>query len=126
MTGKQIEAVKAYLYKKYYNDKPHIPENLTQPWSPEDEMLEEELSCREMINSILIYGGSCEEGGYKWEKYIKPFIEGNRWHKILIPKERVLQLIAEQEYDISEAEIGFAGEDCEGVSYNYCKWRDER
>lgn len=126
MTEKQIDAAKAYLSKKYYNGKPHTPDNLVQPWSEEDKLYQEELSFRSMVNSILIYGGSCVEGGNKWDSYLLPYINGNQWHKVLIPKERALQIIKEQEYDVSQSEIGYAGEDSEGVSYNYCKWADEK
>ncbi len=105
MTGKQIEAA-----REKFRD---------------DAVVQEELSCREMINSILIYGESCKEGDYPYERYVRPYYEGTGHHDGLISKERVHQLIKEQEYDISQAEIGFAGEDSEGVSYNYCKWADE-
>jgi hypothetical protein len=126
MTGKQIEKAKDELYFKYYGDECRIPENLKQPWTKEDEVLYEELSCREMINSILIYGGSCEKGGYKYERYLKPYIEGDLWHKTLLSEERVDELIKEQQDSLSRATISAdVYTDSEGCTYNSCKWEDD-
>lgn len=114
MTSKQIAAAKKALYKK--------PK---QEWSKADKILYEELTCREMINSILIYGGTCEKDTYQYQRYIKPYIVGNTWHKTLLSEERVDELIAEQKAEIAKAEIGFAGYDDEGCSYRYCKFADD-
>lgn len=126
MTGKQIEKAKEELNAKYYGDLCRVPENLKQQWTKEDKVLEEELDCREMINSILIYGGTCAKDSYQYERYLKPFIKGDLWHKVLLSEERVDELIAEQKADIAKAEIGFAGYDSEGGGYNYCRWADEQ
>lgn len=125
MTEKQIEAAKDALHKKYYGDGCMFIDNLKQPWTKEDKILEEELSCRNMINSILIYGGTCAKDSYQYKQYLKPYIKGDQWHKVLLSEERVDELIAEQKADFAKAEVGFAGYDSEGCSYNYCKWADE-
>lgn len=126
MTEKQIEAAKDALHKKYYGNNCRYWENLIQPWTKEDEILEEELSCRSMINSMLVYGDSTEEGSYSYDRYLKPYYEGDTWrNKGLITKARVLELIEEQKADFAKAEVGFAGYDSEGCSYNYCRWADE-
>jgi hypothetical protein len=126
MTGKQIEQAKEELNSKYYGDECRVPENLKQPWSKKDKVLEEELDCREMINSILIYGGNCSKDSYQYKRYLKPFIEGDQWHKVLLSEQRVDELIAEQKADFAKATVGFAGYDSEGCSYNYCHWADEQ
>lgn len=126
MTAKEIQAAKDLLYMRYYGDGCRVPQNLRRPWSKEDEAFEEELSCREMIDSILIYGGSCEKDSYQYDKYLKPYTEKGTWHDGLITLARLDELIKEQKADIEKAEIGFAGYDSEGVSYNYCRFADER
>ena len=126
MTGKQIEAAKNALHQKYYGDNCIFADNLKQPWTEADELLDEELSCREMINSILIYGGNCSEDSYQYKTYLTSYVEGNPWHKGIITKERLAQLIEEQKADFAKAEVGFAGCDSEGCSYNYCRWADEQ
>ena len=85
-----------------------------------------ELSCREMINSILIYGYSIDKDSYSYERYIKPYIEGDRWHSVLLSEQRVDELIAEQKDSLSRAVIrANAYEDSEGCSYYSCKWEDD-
>ena len=126
MTAKQIEVAKNALHTKYYGDECRVPQNLKQPWTKEDEALEEELSCREMINSIMIYGGDCAKDSYQYEKYLLPYTKKGTWHDGLITEQRLDELIQEQAKDIAEAQIGFAGYDSEGVSYNYCRFADER
>ena len=126
MTRKQIEAAKNALYDKYYGDNPRVKEYQKLPWSKEDKALEQELQIRDMINSILIYGGNCEEGSYKYNTYLKTYYEGDDWrNQGLVTRERVLELIAEQKADFAKAVVGYAGTDSEGCSYNYCKWEDE-
>ena len=124
MTGKQIEKAKDELNSKYYGDECRVSENLKKPWSKKDKVLEEELDCREMINSILIYGGDCAKDSYQYKRYLKPFIEGDTWHKVLLSEQRVDELIAEQKADFAKATVRFAGYDSEGVSYNSCDWGD--
>jgi hypothetical protein len=126
MTEKQIEKLKDELNKKHYGNKCYMPENLICPWTREEEVLMQELQIREMINSILIYGGDPTEGTWKHDRYLKTYYEGNDWrNKGFVTRERVNELIEEQKADFAKAEVGFAGYDSEGVSYNYCRWADE-
>jgi hypothetical protein len=121
MTDKQIRAAEEELNKKYYGNESHISENLKQPWTKKDERLEEELSCRRMINSLLIYGWSTEKGGYAYNTYLKSYIEGG-----LITERRLAELIAEQKKDFENAVVTHdAYTDSEGCSYNGCRWADE-
>lgn len=126
MTEKQLNNAKKRLYEKYYGDEPHFPEYLKQPWTKEDKILEEELSCRSMINSILIYDGDASEGSNQFNQYLKPYYEGDTWKKGILTKGRVLQLIEEQDFDIKQARIHHnVHTDSEGLSYNSITWRDE-
>ena len=102
-------------------------DNLKQPWTKEDEVLEEELSCRGMINSILIYGNSTDEGSYSYDRYLKPYTIKGTWHDGLIPKKRLNKLIAEQKADFAKAVVRTnVYTDSEGCSYNSCRWADEQ
>ena len=123
MTRKQIEAAERKLVEQYHDYETNT--NFREP-THEERLAYEELQCREMINSILIYGGTCAKDSYQYERYLKPFIKGDLWHKVLLSEERVDELIAEQKADIAKAEIGFAGYDSEGGGYNYCRWADEQ
>ena len=125
MTQKEIDRVKDELYSKYYGDEVRLPENLKQPWTREDEVLMQELDIREMINSILIYGGDPTEGTWKHDRYLKTYYEGDDWRNNgFVTRERVNELIAEQKESFSKATVSFAGYDSEGVSYNSCDWGD--
>ena len=126
MTEKQIEALKKELNTKHYGNNSYMPENLILPWTREEEVLMQELQIREMINSILIYGGDPTEGTWKHDRYLKTYYEGNDWrNKGFVTRERVNELIAEQQESFSKATVSFAGYDSEGVSYNSCKWEDD-
>lgn len=125
MTQKEIDRAKDELYSKYYGDEVRLPENLKKPWTRKDEVLMQELDIREMINSILIYGGDPTEGTWKHDRYLKTYYEGNDWrNKGFVTRERVNELIAEQKESFSKATVSFAGYDSEGVSYNSCDWGD--
>lgn len=80
-----------------------------------------ELRCVEMIHSILIYH-------YEPNQELFPFPADNIYLRDYIKClgiERVSQLWEEQVADYRNAEVGFAGCDFEGCSYNYCKWADD-
>ena len=124
MTGKQISAAQEEIYAKYRHY-PDYPIGSDEYMEESDKILEEELSCREMINSILIYGGSCDKESYQHKRYLLPYTQKGTWHDGLISEERLEELITEQKADFAKAEVGFSGYDSEGVSYNYCKWADE-
>jgi len=125
MTQKQIEKAKDELNFKYYGDEVRIPANEKQPWTKKDKVLMEELSCRDMINSMLIYGSNTDEGSWAFNKYLASYYEGNVWHKALLTKERVLELVAEQNADFAKATVHHnVYEDSEGCTYNSCDWGD--
>lgn len=78
----------------------------------------EELSCRSMINSCLIYGQLYDFFDEKSEKFVsygKDFEES-------LGYDLTLKLLVAQQERFKHAEVGYAGEDYEGCSYNYCKW----
>lgn len=117
MTQKQIDAAKKTL-----------PLRLGTPWkdwTPEQRRLSNELSCREMINSCLTYGGIKEfwrEDPWRWgddKSYAAPHVRN-------LGIERVKQLIAEQEADFAKARVlSGVGTDGEGGIYNTVIWHDE-
>lgn len=79
-----------------------------------------ELRCIDMMHSILIYN-------YVPEQEEMPYPESNYYLKDYAEEigiERAKQLWEEQVADYRNAEVGFAGTDFEGCSYNYCKWAD--
>lgn len=128
MTDKQIQAVKDRLNEKYYGDEPHFPDNLKQPWTKKDKQLEKELSCREMINSCLIYGSDPFRKIDKWW-YGHGYCERSYMsdYEDELGEERVRQLYEEQKYDISQARIHHdVHTDSEGLSYNSITWADEK
>lgn len=114
MTKKQITQAKRALYTKY-RDKDK------NSWSEEDLRLEQELHCRDMIDSILVYGGNCKEDSYNYKRYLASYLEDER-----ITKKRLDQLIEEQKATIAKATIIV---DCytddEGCSYNSCVYEDD-
>lgn len=123
MTRKQIEAAERKLVEQYHDYETNT--NFREPTN-EERLAYEELQCREMINSILIYGSSADKGSYSYERYLKPYIEGDHWHKYLLSEARVDELIAEQKDSLSRAVVrANVYEDCEGCTYNSCKWEDD-
>jgi hypothetical protein len=123
MTAKEIQTAKDLLHKKYYGNgcvRPGVK------WSKEDEISEEELSCRNMINSMLIYGDSVEKDSYGYNKYLKPYTEKGTWHDGLFNEKRLAEIIAEQKKDFEKAIVKRnVYTDSEGCSYNSCVWADE-
>ena len=127
MTDKQIQAAKDRLNEKYYGDEPHLPCNLKQRWNKKDKQLDKELSCREMINSCLIYGSDPFRKIEKWW-YGHDYCERSYMsdYEDELGKERVRQLYEEQKYDISQATIHHGVHtDSEGLTYNSITWADE-
>ena len=94
-------------------------------WTAEQKQLYEEISCRSMINSCLVYGG------------IKDFWYESPWrdeenksyadrHVRALGLERVKELIAEQEADFAKATVyRNVYTDYEGVTYNSIVWADD-
>lgn len=111
MTGKQIEAAKKAL--------PHWLSDLT----PEQSRQHKELSCREMINSCLIYG--CASYDFfnpetqLFGRYAKLFIDS-------LGEETIIRLYNEQAKDFSEAIVEHGVyTDREDTTYNNCTWKDD-
>ncbi len=127
MTDKQIQAVKDRLNEKYYGDKVRLIWNQKRPITKKDETLYTELSCREMINSCLIYGSDPFRKIYKWwyeHGYCERSYMSDYEDKLGV--ERVRQLYEEQKYDISQAKVHHnVHTDSEGLSYNSITWADE-
>lgn len=112
MTDKEIKKIEKELYAK---------QNLTH----KDEVLLEEMKCRSMINSCLIYGYGVDKGSYAYEKYIEPFTYDKTWHFALLTEKKIEKLIKEQKAEIEKATIHVGvGTDGEGCSYNSITWAD--
>ena len=93
--------------------------------TPEQEKRKRELSCVEMINSILAY--NCR--GYSVAKDVLEHEKKNFYHNYLAPyitelgENRVLELIQEQIDSIDTVEVGVSC-DSEGLYYNSIKWKE--
>ena len=127
MTDKQMKRIKDELDEKYYGNKPLFKENLKMPISKQDETIYQELSCRDMINSILIYGDNqCDENSYSFKNYLLPYTQKITYHKGLITLERLRELIKEQQESVAKAIVHKnVGCDSEGLMYNSITWEDE-
>ena len=142
MTDKQIKAAKDRL--------PRL-----RDMNEEQEREYAELSCREMINSILCYHGErglfTENGDLNRYLYRKgsdheyygiinsPYNEKEdkldryleeRWQKrssmFYVPRKRIIELVKEQQSDFAKAVVkSGVYTDYEGCTYNSCVWADE-
>ena len=109
MTDKQIKQAREQL--------PKITQIPWSSWTDEQKRLDRELSCRDMINSILCYDGK-EEILKDW--YLRKYIDE-------LGIETVQRLCDEQVADFENAIIKRnVFTDSEGVSYNSVIWADER
>ncbi len=91
MTDKQIRAAKDSL--------PRL-----RDMNEEQERVYAELSCREMINSIMIYGNinsPYNEKTGELDYYLRDYAKDSGFYDI--GKERVLDLIREQQADFAKA-----------------------
>lgn len=115
MTDRQIEAARRSLPggKKWAF------------WTPEEKKLYEELSCRDMINSCLCYGGI--SGFWSEHSWCRPDQTYADKYVRSLGLERVKQIVAEQEADFAKATvIRDSYTDSEGCTYNSIIWGDER
>ena len=109
MTDKQIKEMEKTL-PQWKNG---VPPVLT----PQQEILKESLSCRDMINSILCYHGT---NNIMNNPYLKKYIES-------LGTILVSQLVDEQIQDFSKAIVlQNVHTDSEGCSYNCIIWHDEQ
>lgn len=116
MTQKEIDLAKVTL--------PHLCSVPLEHWTKEQRHLDAEISCREMINSCLVYGGIngfWEECDWRFgdKSYAAPYVRA-------LGLERVKELVSEQETDFSKAKV-YRGvfTDSEGVTYSSIRWGDE-
>ena len=86
-----------------------------------------ELSCREMINSIMIYGNINSPYNEKEDK-LDRYLE-ERWQErgmFYVPRKRIIELVKEQQADFAKAVVkSGVYTDYEGCTYNTCVWADE-
>lgn len=116
MTQREIDLAKATL--------PRFCSMPWKDWTDEQRRLDAELSCREIINSCLVY----ESIGSFWREcewrlgdksYAAPHVRA-------LGLERVKELVAEQEADFTKAKVSRdVFTDSEGVTYNSVRWGDE-
>lgn len=110
MTGKQIEAAKQSLPR--FNNR-----------TDQDKRIADELSCREMINSCLIYGNPTafyDESTLEFQYYAQRYVND-------LGEETVKRLWNEQLADFAKATVVFGVyTDSEGCCYNNCIWADEK
>lgn len=87
-----------------------------------------ELSCREMINSIMIYGNINSPYNEKEDK-LDRYLE-ERWQErgmFYVPRKRIIELVKEQQADFAKAVVkSGVYTDHEGCTYNSCVWADEK
>lgn len=115
MTQREIDAAKKTLPSRFeYKN-----------WTEEQKKLDEELSCREMVNSCLCYGSIkdfWEECPWRWgdKSYAASHIRK-------LGMERVKEIVKEQEADFAKAIVRRnVFTDSEGVTYNSILWADEQ
>jgi len=117
MTRKQIEALKKTL--------PSLMEY--ENWTEEQKIIHQEIRCRQMINAIMIYGdinSPYDEKNGVFDKYLMNYMNGR--YAPVLPCDRVIELIKEQQTDFVKATVKYAvSKDTEGCIYNSITWADE-
>ena len=112
MTDKQIEKLGDSLRGKMFKD-----------MTKEERTLYDELSCRGMINSCLIYG-TARYNFYDPATGIFAYYAHD--HIERLGKDEVIRLYNEQVEDFKKAVvIRNVYTDSEGCTYNSCKWADD-
>lgn len=108
MTDKQIN-----LARKQLPPRTQVP---WREWTDDQKQLDKELMCRDMINSILCYGG---KNNIIQNRYLQSHIEE-------LGFETVQRLCDEQIADFEKATVlRNVHTDSEGISYNSIVWGDE-
>ena len=111
MTQKEIDAVRATL------------PGIMMPCTPEQRRLGDELDCRDMINSCLIYGQGYDFYDTRTGNFGRYAV---RYIKYL-GVETVERLWNEQCADFAKAIVNKSVyTDSEGCTYNSCIWADEQ
>ena len=84
------------------------------------EKYDRETWCIEMIHSILTYGrgGNSNPEEVVNDHYLEKYVNE-------LGRDKVMELVKQEIEEYKDAEIGYAGEDSEGVTYNYTKFKDE-
>ena len=91
----------------------------TLPYTDELKQLENELDCREMINSILVYGNVDSDID---NIYNNKFLTD---YRDTLSEDRIKKLIKEQQDDLKKSKIiSDSYTDSEGVTYNSVDWYD--
>lgn len=95
--------------------------------SAEQVTLAKELRCRNMINSLMIYGNinsPYNEQTKEFNFYLHDYVSGDEFS--FLGTKRVLELVREQQEDFKKAKVkNNVYVDCEGCSYNSCTWADD-
>lgn len=82
-----------------------------------------ELSCRDMINSILIYGNKPVKDDGSLNQYLSMYYKKGESTMHYIGEKRVRELIEEQQRDFAKATVTVGVyTDHEGCIYNSCSW----
>jgi len=113
MTDKQIEQARKNL-------PPYMEQ---EKWTEQDHKTDCELSCREMINSILVYwgiGSVINKASYCYERYLKDY-------ESELSTEIVDRLVTEQVEDFKNAETHWisGSENIDGGPYKSVRWADD-
>lgn len=116
MTGKQI---------KEAQDK--LPHGMGCWRKMTDEQKREyaELACRNMINSILVYGGRPIKEDGSLDQYLSRYYKKGESEMHYVGEERVRKLVAEQQEDFKKATVNVGVyTDHDGCTYNSVSWGD--
>ena len=116
MTRKEIEKAKKSLFV-----------NGIYSLTEDEQKIANELSCREMINSILCYHG--ERGLFTENGDLNRYLyrKGSDHEYYGIGKERIMELIDEQLNDFRQAKVLHSVyTDGEGLTYNSIVWADDK
>lgn len=119
MTQKQIEARKNAIYFSVYKGGVRIGK--TDEFTESQNRELEELACRDMVNSILIYH-------YEPTQKRIAFPKGNRYlhsYIVTLGLDLTKKLWKEQVKDFRKTMVGNAGSDSEGCTYKCCKCADD-
>jgi hypothetical protein len=128
-TQKQVDAMKDSFREKTKDKKP-------QEFTEQEALEYRELFARGMIISTLAYSASPSFTDKKFDelferaikdRYLGDFLKPDTkyFNQPAISKERLKQIWDDMVKDFKKSEVGFAGEDSEGGSYNYVKYADE-